>query len=957
MSDLKVALTLTADGKQLVGTVNQTEKVVSNLNTQLNKSQTAGASAALGLSKVEQQSNKTATTLKHMSHMAVGAFAGLSGINLAQKVTNDLAAFQDVRTRLEGLSGSTAAYAANEQFLIDLTSRHSKELIPLADGYSKLLTLQDAGLVTQTQAKQLLEGLSNAQSATGASTTQLDQAMYGLQQALASGVVRAEEFNQVTEPMGNLINKIAKAAGVSTGEFRKMINTGKVTSDMFRDTLIKALEEYDGAAAATGANISAQMNQMTNEYQQMLVAFEEPINDGTSLALGTITDGIKLLTDNADTLQTVLGVSVVAVLGRVTAALYTKTSATIRDIAADKAARVAAIAAAEAELQRASVQRAAVLTSGQAIAAEARLLAATDAVTAAKKRATVATKAMNSVMALAGGPAGLALIAASSIGYLAYQASEAKDPMEGLASEVDKLNDKLGTMNDAQRSIAVSKLSTKMQEYRDEIASSQAEIDDLIKSGFSGSDSAVMFSVKRIEQLKSYIATLEAQLNDASAAQQKLFNVGLPELTNTTPDPAATATITKQQQTLLDNYAKQSALLGETSEAAKVRYAIEHGALKDLDPEINAQILTAAKAVDTQKQAAAAAKTQATEIKALLAALDPTTAATNEMAAKQKLLQAYFKQTNVPLERQKALLDALKNAYQEDTGFSDLRNQLDPAYAEQQTHDQNLGILNAELEQTPETEALKRNQINLLIEAEQQRHAEAMKQINGGVAMDFDQLWENSIDRFSSGIGQVTADALFEAQDFGEGVQSLLKGVGKAAVQMLVEWMAQRAIAAALDQSLAVSTAATTTATAASTGAAVTASMAPAAATSAMASWGGSAMAGMAAMLAGMALIPSIIGQFHGGGTIPREGTYLLDGGETIYTRKQQATLMRAMEANASGGATNGGVVIHQSNTIVVENESKAEQLEEVLPELVDLTTKAVVDNINQRGDVYRARG
>ena len=148
---------------------------------------------------------------------------------------------------------------------------------------------------------------------------------------------------------------------------------------------------------------------------------------------------------------------------------------------------------------------------------------------------------------------------------------------------------------------------------------------------------------------------------------------------------------------------------------------------------------------------------------------------------------------------------------------------------------------------------------------------------------------------------------------------------------------------------------ATATTTAAATGASITASMAPAAVTASIATMGGAPSMGMMAMMAAMALIPSIIGQFHGGGTIPREGTYLLDGGETVYTRNQQQTLMNAMRASSSSSQGGGNVSIEQHNTIVVNNQRDVDTLEQVLPELVALTKSAVVDDLNQRGDVWQA--
>lgn len=131
MNDLTVALTLTADGKQLIGTIKNSQTVVSNLNATLTQTQGASRSAAQGLAQIERQSGATASAMDLMGKSLVAAVASLSVGNLAQQVSQDLAAYQDVRTRLQSLSGSAAAYAQNQQFLIELTKRHSKELILL----------------------------------------------------------------------------------------------------------------------------------------------------------------------------------------------------------------------------------------------------------------------------------------------------------------------------------------------------------------------------------------------------------------------------------------------------------------------------------------------------------------------------------------------------------------------------------------------------------------------------------------------------------------------------------------------------------------------------------------------------------------------------------------------------------------------------------------------------------
>lgn len=531
MGDLKLALTLTADGKQLIGTVKGATSVVSDLNTRLNHTQLSGNKAAQGLSKVQRQGDVAGKSLQRLSQYAAGAFAGLSAINLGKKITQDLAAFQDIRTRLQSLSGSTAAYAANEEYLMRITREHHKELIPLADNYAALLNLQDSGLVTQIQARTILEGMSNAQSALGASSVQLGQSMYGLSQALASPIVRAEELNQLVEPMPGLLNKMDRAASLPAGGFRQMVLDGKVTADFLRNNLIKALSEYDGAAAATAANISAQTRDMKNAYQQLIVAFETPINSSLTPVLSTLTEGLMWSTDNAELLIDVLGGALVIAMGRASAAAVSGATASLSKAHADGVARAAAISEAQAELQKAMAQRKGVLTSGQAVVAEARLTTARTALTTATNRATIATRAMNGVMSLAGGPVGVVMMAAAGIAYFAMQADGAKEPVLNLADEVAKLNGQFKALSQQERQIKVSKLSTQMKAWRSELIKTNAEIERVNRHSLllRGTPGELQSRVK-LDVLKTKASELTDKLTEASAAQQALFEQGLPSM-------------------------------------------------------------------------------------------------------------------------------------------------------------------------------------------------------------------------------------------------------------------------------------------------------------------------------------------------------------------------------------------------------------------------------------------
>ncbi|MGK4303310.1 tape measure protein [Shewanella xiamenensis] len=954
MNDLKLALTLTADGRQLVTVVGGAKKELIGLTGELQATGTAGKTAAVGLDKTATSADDARQSFGGLYQSALALAGGLTAMDLIDRADE----WGQMASRMKMATTSAAEYEYAQSRMVASANQTYRSLTETRENFTRMSPiLRDLGY-NLNQSIDIVDSYSALLVTNAASADKAQQAQDALSQSIQKGKVEADAWQSIFGVMPSILNNLTAATGKTGAEIRLLGTSGKLSITDLTNALLQSHQQNLKAVEDMPTAVRDALTALNNVYSDWIGKSNE-----TYGVTATLASGIVSLSENFGTLVNMVELGLVVALGRGTAALGTHATSLIANEVASYRARAASIAAAQAELQRATMLRASVISAGQAVVAEARLTAARQALTVATGTATLATRTLNAALSLAGGPAGLVMMGAAALAYWAFTADNATQPTDDLSSKVDSLVGSYQKLTDLERQSKVRVLGTEMKVLRDELIATTAEIDRLNREpAYDAFNGSYLRDDGQIAQLKARAEELNKQLDLASKKQQALFAVGMPEIKAdpTIVDP----NLTKTAAEMLINLQKQLTLYGKTSEAAKLRYELEVGALKGLDPLMAEKLkkvaadLDAAKAAEEQtKKNKEAEKQREDQLKTLLGTIDPVTQAAKEYAKHEALLKGYFEAANVPIAERTRLLAQLKNQYEASTPYSQLQNQLDPKYAEQQTHTNNLDVLNTELNNTPESEVAKRAQINALIEAEQRRHAEAMTGINRSVAFDWNEMWQNSVERMSQGIGSATADALFEAKDFGQATQQVLKGVGKAAVQMLVEWMAQKALAAAFDNSLMVKNAAVATTTAASTGASVTASMAPAAATTSIATMGSGAMIGMAAMVAALALLPSIIGKFHGGGTIPREGTYLLDGGETIYTRKQQQTLMNAMQATANGGSGGSNVVIQQSNTIVVKNDSDAQTLEDVLPQLVQMTKAAVVDDLNNRGEVFRARG
>ncbi|MDP1664139.1 MAG: tape measure protein [Methylobacter sp.] len=254
-----------------------------------------------GINGISNASGNASRSLRSMDSAAASVMRTLAPmigiyelISFGDKVVKDTATVQDLDTRLHSLTAVAGDYAKTVDYISTVAEDQHKKLNDLSDGYARLRTLQNSGIITGQQTQGMFEGLNNAGSALGAGNDQLKQTFFGLAQGLASGILHAEELNQVTEPLPGLLQSLDKAAGLSAGGFRKLTVDGKVTSQMFAETLVKALHDFDGAAAATAKNVNAKSTDISNSWTRLVTSFEP----STSAIFTPLQDGVKDVLDS-----------------------------------------------------------------------------------------------------------------------------------------------------------------------------------------------------------------------------------------------------------------------------------------------------------------------------------------------------------------------------------------------------------------------------------------------------------------------------------------------------------------------------------------------------------------------------------------------------------------------------------------------------------------------------------
>ena len=189
----------------------------------------------------------------------IGVVAGAQIGQAFTRLTGGIAGFaiqavgqiENLETGLKGLNQElVGASPATDQFLKDLKSIALQSTISfdtLASSAQKFRATFGAGFDNTG----LVQTLGDVNSLLGGSTNTFDRAALALTQISAKGV-QLEEINQLREalPGFDALGAIAEARGISVAETFKLIEKRGVTGAEGIEILVKAMEEFPGAAGA-----------------------------------------------------------------------------------------------------------------------------------------------------------------------------------------------------------------------------------------------------------------------------------------------------------------------------------------------------------------------------------------------------------------------------------------------------------------------------------------------------------------------------------------------------------------------------------------------------------------------------------------------------------------------------------------------------------------------------------
>lgn len=285
---------LTAGAKKVEDALDGVDKAAQNSSKNMDKLDGGSRNAGKGMGSASSSANSLKTSLT--------ALAGAISVSLVMQWGSAFLEVADSMTQLQARIArlSTDAATAKQTFsdIAAISSRTGSSISETTKLWETLTSsLKEAG-ATNAQVLNLTDTLQKIGRIGGSSTEEMANALRQFGQSIASGTIRAEEFNSILEQMPELARQIAAGLGISMGELRQQMLEGKLTAE----DALNAIQDRTSVINAEFSKLPRTMSQATNSLETSFATMIASINDATG-ASTTMVAIVDSLTSALDRLQ------------------------------------------------------------------------------------------------------------------------------------------------------------------------------------------------------------------------------------------------------------------------------------------------------------------------------------------------------------------------------------------------------------------------------------------------------------------------------------------------------------------------------------------------------------------------------------------------------------------------------------------------------------------------------
>lgn len=230
--------------------------------------------------------------------LLTAAFATVKSI---QGIIQQADAMTQLNSRLKLVTTSQEEFAKIQGALISISQRTYTSIGATVDLYTALARSTKEVGVSQNELLRVVETFNKSIIISGGSVQAAEAAITQFNQAMASGVLRGEEFNSISEQAPMIMEILSNSLGVTRGALRDMAKEGLLVADLVLPALLEGSksvdEQYD--------NMSKTVGQATNQLSQSIALLINEIDQSTGFTK-TLAEAITSLSSSIKGLSTIV---------------------------------------------------------------------------------------------------------------------------------------------------------------------------------------------------------------------------------------------------------------------------------------------------------------------------------------------------------------------------------------------------------------------------------------------------------------------------------------------------------------------------------------------------------------------------------------------------------------------------------------------------------------------------
>lgn len=227
-----------------------------------------------------------------------GAFAITSFLNKLKEVARET---NRARITLKNVSSSMQEFASSERWITDLGNKYGQSINNLEQSFGKFLAAARGSGVEIDTVKNIFQGLTQAVSAFGLSSSDSNLAFLAVEQMMGKGVVSAEELRrQLGERIPTAMTAMARAVGEQYGTdgsvaaLQQKLKAGAINSAEVMEVFVQKLKELSGTPDVD--NLETSYTRLGNRLREIVLDWD--ITGKLKTAVDVISGLLGLLKDH-----------------------------------------------------------------------------------------------------------------------------------------------------------------------------------------------------------------------------------------------------------------------------------------------------------------------------------------------------------------------------------------------------------------------------------------------------------------------------------------------------------------------------------------------------------------------------------------------------------------------------------------------------------------------------------